>query len=494
VNALAEPGNTAVLLLILGALLGVSALASRATGLLGVPFALLFIAVGIVAGREGLGRAPLLSDAFAFRVGTAALVFILFDGGLNTPLVTLRRSLAPSSVLATLGVLGTAALTGLAAHLFGFGWPQAFLLGAIVSATDAATVFALLRHSGVRLRQRVAGTLELESALNDPTAAILTVGLSVAIGAHHLSGWTLAGEASLQIAVGLAVGLGFGWLGRELLRRYPLPAGGLYPVASVALAFLSFGAATLLSGSGLLAVYVAAVLVGNEAVRYRTGLTRVHDALAWLSQVSVFLLLGLMVTPRSLVAVAGPGLAIAAFLTLVARPAVVAVCLAPFRYPWRETLYIGLVGLRGAVPVIFALFPALAGVPDAARLFHMVFFLVVANALLPGSLVRWLTRALGLVSRGPPPPAAALEITSTQLLEGELLSFYIAPASAAAGAAIAELPFPESAFAALVVRGQKLVAPKGPTRLEPGDHVFVFCQREDVPLVRLLFGEPGTEG
>ncbi len=493
VGTLAEPAATALLLVVLGVLLGASALASRATRWLGIPTALLFIAVGLAAGREGLALESVPTDAFAFRLGTLALVFILFDGGLNTPTVTLRRSLGPASVLATAGVVGTAALVAVAAHPFGFGWPEGFLLGAIVSATDAATVFALLRHSGVRLRQRVAGTLELESALNDPTAAILTVGLAVAIATHRLSGWALAGAAALQIAVGLVVGLALGLLGRTLLKRYPLPAGGLYAVASVSLAFLAFGAATLLAGSGLLAVYVAAILIGNEAVRYRTGLHRVHDALAWLSQVAVFLLLGLLVSPRSLPGVVGPGLAIAAFLTLVARPAVVFACLAPFGYTPKETLYVGWVGLRGAVPVIFALFPALAGVPDAGRLLSLVFFLVVVNALVPGALVRWLTGRMGLVSRRPPPPPAALEITSTQLLEGELLSFYIAPASAAADVTLAELPFPPSAFAALVVRGQTLVAPRGPTRLLPGDHVFVFCRPDDVSLVRLLFGQTEDE-
>jgi cell volume regulation protein A len=487
--ALAEPYSTALLLCVVGALAGAGALFSRLSERMGVPTALLFILVGMVAGPGGLGLTNFHDFHLALRLGTVALVLILFDGGLNTSPAFVRRALGPAAVLATLGVVGTAAFVAVGAHLLGQSWHQGLLLGAIVSSTDSASVFSVLRHSGLQLRTRVAQTLELESALNDPTAVILTLALIAGVPTTGADALHLLVDAVRQLAVGLGVGLALGYVGRALLRRYPLPAGGLYPVASLALAFLSFGVSTLLSGSGLLSVYVTAILVGNASIRYRTGLLRVHDGLAWLAQVGGFVLLGVLVSPAGLLSIASPGLGVAGFLTFLARPAVVALCLLPFRFAWEETVYIGWVGLRGAVPIILATFPVLAGFPGAEEIFATVFFIVVANAIVPGATVRWLTEKLNLVSRAPPHPPVALEITSTQLLHGELLPFYVDQASAVAGATLAELPFPEAASATLIIRGQTLLAPKGNTALQAGDHVYVFCPEEDLPLVRLIFGD-----
>jgi cell volume regulation protein A len=261
----------------------------------------------------------------------------------------------------------------------------------------------------------------------------------------------------------------------------------------VAVAFLAFALPTLLDGSGFLSVYVCGMLLGGESIRYRAGLLRVHDALAWLSQVTMFLVLGLLVFPSRLVQVGWVGLGLSLFLAFVARPLVVWLLLLPFRYPAKEVVYISWVGLRGAVPITLATFPVMAGAPGASRLFDIVFFIVVVNALIPGATVRWITRRLGLSGDAPPTPPAALEMTSTQMLRGELLPFYIRSASAVCGATLAELPFPESAVAALIVRGDELVPPKGNTRLQMGDHVYVFCSPEDLDLVRLLFGSPESE-
>jgi potassium/hydrogen antiporter len=295
-------------------------------------------------------------------------------------------------------------------------------------------------------------------------------------------------DAAVQLAVGGALGLGFGYGGRLLLKHVRLPAAGLYPVLTLALAFLAFGLPTLFHGSGLLAVYVAAVLLGSEAIRYRTGLLRVHDGLAWMAQVAMFLMLGLLSYPSKLLQVSGTGLGLGLVLAFVARPLVVVLCLLPFRYPMREALYVGWVGLRGAVPIILATFPVLANAPGALEIFHVVFFIVVVNAVIPGATVGWVTRKLGLVSAEPPPVPAMLEITSTQVLEGDLISFYVHPASAVAGATISELPFPPSAVITLIVRGNELVAPKGSTQIQVGDHAYVFCKPEDLSFVQLIFG------
>jgi potassium/hydrogen antiporter len=483
-----------LLLTTCGLLLGASVLFSRASQRIGVPIALLFLVIGMLAGSEGIGRIPFDDYRLAFRLGSLALALILFDGGLNTPMQALQRSWAPASLLATVGVALTAALTAVLAHLWGLGIPEAMLLGAVVSSTDAASVFAILRGSGLQLKRRVGVTLELESGLNDPVAVILTTALTANLlhpgGAEQ---WKVGLEVVAQLAVGGALGLGVGYGGRPLVSRLHLPTGGLYPALTLALALLAYGVATLLHGSGFLAVYLAGLVLGNGPLPFRAGLLRVHDALAWLSQIGMFLVLGLLVFPTRLLGVAPIGLGMAIVLAVLVRPVVVGLCLLPFRYPWRETLYIGWVGLRGAVPIVLATYPVLAGAPGAERIFHLVFFIVVANAIVPGATVAWVTRRLGLQSSQPPAPQAVLAIESRQPLQGELMSFYIDEALVVAGVPLAELDFPEGASVALIVRGDRLIPPKGSTVLQPGDHVYLIAQPEDRALIQLIFGRPEEE-
>lgn len=484
----AEPIPTAAALAVTGVLLALSALASRASGRLGVPVALLFLGLGMLAGEEGIGGIPFDDARLAFRVGTVALVLILFDGGLQTPLASVRGLLAPAATLATVGVAATAAVTALGARAVGLPWPEAFLLGAIVSSTDAAAVFSVLRGAGVQVRARVGQLLELESGGNDPVAVILTLAFTRAMVAGGAPWWRLVAEAVVQLVVGGAAGLAIGWVGRRVVARVPLAASGLYPVLTLALAFIAFGAPTLFAGSGFLAVYVAGVVLGNGHLPYLGGIRRVHDSMAWFSQVAMFLMLGLLAFPSRIAQVAGPGLLLGAFLALVARPVVVAVCLAPFRLPWREIAFVAWVGLRGAVPIILATYPVLDGVPGAQRIFDLVFFIVLVSTIVQGTSLRHVARRLGLDVAGPPPPQAVLEITSRERLSGEVLSFYVERASAVAGSPISSLPFPEGSAVMLVVRERNLVAPRGPTVLEPGDHVYVFAAPDDVALVKLLFG------
>ncbi len=489
-----EPESTALLLATCGLLLGISVLFSRASQRTGVPIALLFLVIGMLAGSEGIGGIEFTDYQFAFRLGVLALTLILFDGGLNTPLAALRRAAAPAGVLATVGVAGTVALIAVGARLLGLGWGEALLLGAVVSSTDAAAVFAVLRGSGLQLKRRVGVTLEVESGLNDPVAVILTTVLTQnLVTPGSASGVRILFEILVQIIIGGLVGLGVGYGGRHLLSRLALMSGGLYPVMTLSLGLVAFGAATLGHGSGFLAVYLAGLLLGNGPLPYRAGLLRVHDALAWLSQVGMFLVLGLLVFPSRLLDVAAPGLAIALLLAFLVRPLVVALCLLPFRYPGREVLYIGWVGLRGAVPIVLASFPVLAGAPGAGRLFDLVFFIVVASAVVPGGTVKWVTRRLGLHSRQPPAPQAVLAIESRQPLQGELMSFYIDEALAVTGVPVEELPLPEGAAVALIVRGDALVPPIAGTVLQPGDHVHIIAQEEDRGLVQLMFGRPEEE-
>ena len=490
----AEPNATALLLTTCGILLAVSVVFSRASQRAGVPIALLFLLVGMVAGSEGLGGIAFEDYRFAFRLGAIALALILFDGGLSTPVGAVRKVWAPAGLLATLGVVLVSGLVAAVGRFLGLDWSEALLIGAVVSSTDAAAVFAVLRGSGLHLKRRVGLTLEVESGANDPMAVILTTTLTQnLLHPEHLSPLAITGQIALHLVVGGIVGLGIGYGGRLLLARLHLTSGGLYPALTLAVAFLAFGVATLALGSGFLAVYVAGLVLGNGPLPFRAGLLRVHDALAWLSQIGMFLILGLLVSPARLLEVAVIGLALSLVLTIVIRPAVVSLLLLPFRYPAREQLFIGWTGLRGAVPIVLATYPVLAGAPGAGRIFDLVFFIVVASAVVPGATVAWAARRLGLHAPEPPAPQAVLAVESRVPLRGELLSFYIDEAVAVAGVALEELEFPDGAAVALIVRGDALIPAKGATVLRPGDHVYLIAQQEDLPLIRLMFGRAEAE-
>ncbi|MDB4875746.1 MAG: sodium/hydrogen exchanger [Gemmatimonadetes bacterium] len=484
-----EPHATAIVLVATGALLAAGVASSRASARLGVPLALLFLLIGIVAGSEGIGHIGFDDYHLTYRLGTAALVLILFDGGLRTPAAGVRLVAAPAIVLATVGVAGTAALTAVAAHFLGLDWPFALLVGGIVSSTDAAAVFSVLSATGTQLKRRLGLTLEVESGFNDPMAVILTTALTanaLAPGAISLLG--LLQDVGTEMVIGGVVGFAIGAAGRLAIRRLKLPASGLYPVFTLGLALLAFGVPTLLHGSGFLGAYLGGLALGREPLAHGSNLRRVHDAMGWLAQVGMFLMLGLLVFPSRVATVAPVGLGLALTIALVARPVVVALCLAPFRYPPREILYIGLVGLRGAVPIVLATIPVMAGVDGARQLFDIVFFIAVVGALLPGAIVPWLTRALKLESLAPPKPENTIEIDTGSTRGVELRSYYIEPNLAVTGVEVRDIPFPEGTAVSVIERAGELVAPRGDMRLESGDHVFVLARREDQPFIELLFG------
>ena len=454
---------------------------------------LLFLVLGMLGGSEGVGGIDFDNYEVTVRVGTMALVLILFDGGLNTSVGAVRQVLYPATMLATVGVALTAGLVAVVARLFGLPWGAALLLGAVVSSTDAAAVFAVLRGGRLQLEPRLGRTLEVESCINDPMAVILTTALIQGMqGSADFKWHTLLWSVPLQLAVGAGVGFAFGLLARLLLRRVRLTTSGLYPALTLAMAFLSFGVATLAHGSGFLAVFVTAVVLGNGELPFRSGLTRIHDALAWLSQIGMFLMLGLLVFPSRLLSVAPVGVAVGLAVAFLARPLAVLLCLLPFRYPSKHLAYVSWVGLRGAVPIILATFPVLAGVPGAERLFDLVFFIVVVSSFLPGATIRLVTRRLHLTVPEKPAPPAVVEINAVHPLNGEITSFYVDPALAVSGATLADIEFPPGASVVLVVRGNELVPAKGNTTLMPGDHAYVFFRPEDRPFVELLFGAPET--
>jgi cell volume regulation protein A len=488
---LAEPYATSVFIVVFAMLLGASVLFSRTTNRLGVPVVLLFLFVGMLGGSEGIGGIQFGDYAFAMRIGTIALILILFDGGLNTSVTAIRNVLYPASLLATVGVVLTAGILAVFAWLIGLPWPQALLLGAVVSSTDTAAVLAVLRGSRMSLRPRVGQLLEVESCINDPMAVILTTSLIAWFQTPadaNLGRLLLA--VPVQMISGAAVGVACGYGAKFLLHRAGLITLGLYPVLTLAIALFSFGTATLLWGSGFLAVFVCGVIVGGGGLPYHSALARVHDAFAWLSQITLFVMLGLLVYPSRLPGVALVGLGLGLFLALVARPLAVWLCLLPFRKPLSESAYVGWIGLRGAVPIVLATFPILAGVAESEHIFNLVFFIVVVTSIFPGSTIRWTTQRLGMGVPEKPVPAAAMEMVSAQTLDGSLTSFYIGESLAVSGAMIQEIEFPSNSSVVLVVRGKELLPAKGNTRLLPGDHVYVFYREQDRSFIELLFGRP----
>jgi len=488
-----ELTSGALFLTAAGFLLLAAVLLSPISQRLGVPMLLIFLVVGMLAGEEGPGGIPFEDYEAAFDLGSLALVLILFDGGLNTRLATLRSAARPAVLLATVGVVLTAALTAGGGILLGLATPVAVLVGCVVSSTDAAAVFSVLRGGGIRLRGRTAAILEVESGLNDPMAMLLTV-----VGAESLVAASgVDGETALvfvvQLVVGLLSGLGIGYLGRIALRRARLPAPGLYPVVSVAIALLAFGVPTMANGSGLLAVYMAGVIVGDSRIPYRPWILRVHDTLAWLAQLGMFLMLGLLVFPSALVSVAEEGLVIAVVLALVARPVAVLLSLLPFQIDLKSRLFISWVGLRGAVPIILATYPVLRGVPNANEIFNVVFFVVLTNSVVQGGSVAWLARRLKLVEPAAIPPPASIEMISLYDYAGDFRWYYVYASTAVAGALVRDLPLPQDCLLTLILRGKQVIPPHGDTRLEPGDHVCMFSTEAHRVLLSLLFANPEAE-
>jgi cell volume regulation protein A len=292
----------------------------------------------------------------------------------------------------------------------------------------------------------------------------------------------------VQLVIGAGLGAAFGIGARALLARVVVRTAALYAAFVLSCALIVYGVASMLHGSGFLATYVAGVLLGNARIPTRSSLMKIYDFIAWMGQIVMFVALGLLSFPSRVLAIAPRGLVLAAALAFLARPLAVTVCLAPFRYNPRELLVVGWVGLRGAVPIVLATMPVLANIEGGERIFDAVFFVVLGSALLQGSTARTVAERLGLAVRAPPAHEALVEIEATRVLDEEVLSFFISPASAVNGARIADIPFPERSSAMLVVRKAELIAPKGDTVLRDGDHVFVFCGRDDAALVSLLFG------
>ncbi|WNK18863.1 potassium/proton antiporter [Halomonas piscis] len=470
-----------------GGLMTLSILASRLSSLFGLPLLLIFLGLGMLAGEEGILGVEFDNYSMAFIIGHLALAMILLDGGLRTRLKTFRVAFRPALLLATFGVLVTSAIVGAIAMLiFDLTLIQGLLVGAIVGSTDAAAVFSMLRGHGVNLNERVGATLEIESGTNDPMAIFLTLML-IEVLRGDIGG---IGETALffatQFGIGLAVGIGGGWLSAKLLRFMDL-APGLYSMLALALGFSVFGLTSVLGGSGFLAIYLAGLMIGNQPGRHLSAILPVHDGLAWLSQIGLFLVLGLLVTPSQLWDVALPASLVALALIFVARPIAVFAIIRPFfKFRTREVLFIAWVGLRGAVPIVLAIFPLIGGVDNAFLYFNVAFAVVLMSLLVQGGSLAWVARWLKLeVPDGATPnrrgPLGILPENDFEMFvyEVENLDLDDVP--------IRLLRFPSGALISALFRQHAMLHPKGNTRLKIGDVLCVIGREEDIVALNRLF-------
>jgi cell volume regulation protein A len=476
-----------LVLLVGAALLLLSVLASKASHRLGIPALLLFLVLGMVAGSDGPGGIYFDDHWLAQSLGSVALAYILFAGGLDTKWEVVRPVLLPSGLLSTVGVAMTAGLLGLFAHLaLGFSPLQGLLLGAIVSSTDAAAVFSILRARDVRLSGRLEPLLELESGSNDPMAVFLTVGFIQLLAAPSTSIVGLVPEFFIQFAIGGLLGYGLGRSVVWLINQLRLHAEGLYPVLTFATVLLVYGVAATLHGNGFLAVYIAGMTLGNHSFLHRRSLVRFHDGLAWLMQIVMFLMLGLLVFPSQLLPVAGSGLLAAGFLILVARPVSVMVTLAPFRMSLAERTMIAWVGLRGAVPIVLATFPLLANLPKAQTLFNIVFFVVLTSVLLQGSFISVVARWLRVDVAAPALPSTPIQEEFVDRCGGELGEIIVPGNSPASGLRIVDLNLPEEALVVLIKRDGQFLIPRGGITLQGGDQVLIAADADAMARTREL--------
>ncbi|MFN8216934.1 MAG: potassium/proton antiporter [Solirubrobacterales bacterium] len=473
-------GHDAELILIAGILLAAGIAGALLADRVRIPGLLLFLGLGMLAGSEGIGGIEFDNAELARTLGTIALVMILFEGGLTSGWREIRPVLGTAASLATIGTLVTAVIAGLAAKwIFHLTTLEGMLVGAAIAATDSAAIFAVLRRSTVE--KPLARSLEGESGMNDPVALLLVIGFIEWIQQPGFGLADMAGLLVLKLAIGTAVGLGFGWLATRALERVPLPSDGLYPVATMAVGGLAYGLAEVAHGSGFLAVYLTALALGTAPIPAKRTLTTFHEGLGWISQISLFILLGLLVFPSELAGVAGEGLALSAVLILVARPlaTLVATAFSPFRM--RERLLLGWAGLRGATPIWLATFPVVAGIRTGEEEFAIVFFVVVSSTLVQGATFEPLARRLGLTTDVPALPRRLLESGRIREMGGDVVRFRLPADAAAAGHRVRELELPREALLNVIVRDGGAIPPRGSTELRGGDelHILVRGERRD---------------
>jgi cell volume regulation protein A len=469
-----EPGN---ILLVGSVLLILSVIAGRTLRRLGVPTLIFFLIVGILAGSEGIGGIHFDNAALAQFIGIVALNFILFSGGLDTHWESIKPVLWRGISLSTIGVFVTALSVGVFVHyFFGFTLAEGILLGSVISATDAAAVFSILRSRGIGLKGYVTPVLELESGSNDPMSYFLTISLTSIVASGNVSLGQLIPSFFIEFILGGALGYVMGKASVWLINHISLQTEGLYPVLTLGLAIFTYSFTHALGGNGFLAIYLCALIMGNSNMVKRRSLIKFYDGQAWLMQIILFLTLGLLVFPSRIMPLLGMGLLISAFVMFVARPIGVFAALSFFKSNIRSKLFISWVGLRGGVPIVFATYPLLAGIEKAELIFNLVFFISVSSVLLQGTTLSFVARLLHVALPEKAKRKPGLDFESGLSIKSEMQELLLPPGAAAVGKKIVELKIPSTANILAIKRGDVFISPNGATRLMPGDILHVLAE------------------
>jgi cell volume regulation protein A len=465
------------LILIGGALLALGIAAALVADRVKVPGLLLFLGLGMLVGSEGIGGVEFADAELTRTLGTIGLVLILFEGGLTAGWKEIRPVLGTAISLGVLGTILTAVIAGFAAAwILDLSTLEGMILGAAIAATDSAAIFAVLR--GSNLRRRVARSLEGESGMNDPVALLLVTGFIAWIEDPDYGLPDMAMELVGKLAIGAILGVAIGFAARGTFRRLDYPTQGLYPVASIATAALSYGVAEVAHGSGFLAVYLTAIVLGTGQVPGRRTIVAFHQGLGWVAQISLFFLLGLLVFPGQLLDIAGDGLLISAVLIFLARPLAAAVASLTARFSLRERLMLGWAGLRGAIPIWLATFPVIAGLDASGEIFNIIFFVVVTSTLIQGTTFEPLARRLGVTSDEPALPRPLVESGRIGALGGEVFAYRVSDDAAIVGRPVRDLRLPRQAIVNVIVRGSEAIPPRGSTEIEAGDELHILVRAE----------------
>lgn len=467
--------NTENLILLAAILLFLSILASKTSGRLGVPSLIIFLFVGMIAGVDGIGKIPFNDFNAIQKLGTLALIFILFSGGMDTKMESVAPIIWKGIVLATVGVVITALVTGIFVWKFtDFTLLEGLLLGSIISSTDAAAVFSILRSKNIGLRGRLRPLLELESGSNDPMAYFLTISIIQVMNNELVGVWNIVLQFGIQMSLGLAYGFVFGKAGVWVINRIKLDYEGLYPVLIMAMVLLTYSVSAFGYGNGFLAVYVMAVVIGNSSFIHKKSITKFYDGQAWLMQIIMFIALGLLVNPHEITPIMGVGILVSMFVIFVARPLGVFASLSLFGMKFREMLFVSWVGLRGAVPIIFATFAVTAGIQKSDIIFNIVFFIVLTSVALQGTTLMVIARWLHLDKHVSAASRYPLELEMTEGFKNELVEVSIPIDSLHANKRIVELGFPRNALIVMIERNKQYITPNGNTIIMPGDNLLIM--------------------
>ena len=463
-----------------------SVLSSKISNKFAVPVLLLFLGVGMLAGSEGIGKIYFDNVQMAKNIGILALIFIIFSGGLDTNWKDTKSILIPGVLLATIGVFATAIVTGLfAVYILNFSLLEGILLGSIVSSTDAAAVFAILRSKRISLKKPLKPLLELESGSNDPMAIFLTMGFLSLLTVKGAGIVSLIPRFVLDMGMGALVGYLMAQAMSFFMKRLKLDYDGLYPVVTISLILFTYVFAVFLKGNGILAVYLAGLGLGQAEFPNKKSIMKFHDGLAWISQIAMFVTLGLLVFPSHLVPFIGSGLLVTLVLMFVARPVSVFLCLLPFNFSALKKIMLAWVGLRGSMPIILATFPLAAGIAQAETIFNIVFFIVIASVFIQGTSIPLVSRLLKLDVRLPDRKSYPIEFEKVEGIDAELTDVIVPYNAEAIGKMIKELNVPEKCLILLIARNDKFVIPSGSTVIESGDVLLVLANNEDLAVLQL---------